>query len=161
MAKGVSIKDIDKGMRRIVRETGNVAANKPYVKTGFLEDSGGHRGSNLDVVEIASVHEFGTEDGRVPERSFMRTSFDENEKSFMEATQEQLNDIMFNGKTTEQALGLIGQVIESAVKKKITEGDSSWEALKPATIERKGSSKPLIDTGQMRQSVRYQVVNKS
>ncbi len=159
MAKGVSIKDTDLGMKELVR-TFRGLANEPYVKVGFLEDEGGHRGSNLSVVAIASVHEFGTTDGRVPERSFVRTAYDENLSDFESFAKEQKDDIVFRGKKTDVALGLIGQKIQAAIQRKITEGDSSWDPLAPSTIAAKGSDKPLIDTGQMRASVRYQVVNK-
>lgn len=49
--------------------------------------------------------------------------------------------------------------LEAAVKENITAGGIPFIPLKPATIKRKGSSKPLIDTGAMRRGVRAEDVN--
>jgi hypothetical protein len=53
----------------------------------------------------------------------------------------------------EQGLNLAGLVLVGAIQDKIVAGP--FEPLRPATIRRKGSSRPLIDTGQMRQAVSY------
>jgi len=46
-----------------------------------------------------------------------------------------------------------GMRIRDATVRKITEGDPSWPANSPLTVARKGSSKPLIDHGDLRTSV--------
>ena len=60
-------------------------------------------------------------------------------------------------KEKEQILRKAGAFLEGAIKQKITEGDPSWPPLKPETIKRKGSSKPLIDTGKLRASITHKV----
>lgn len=50
---------------------------------------------------------------------------------------------------------LIGIWAQGEVKKKI--GTITTPALKPSTIQAKGSSKPLIDTGQMRNSISFEI----
>lgn len=44
--------------------------------------------------------------------------------------------------------------MRNALIKKVTEGDRSWPALSPLTIAHKGSSKPLLDHGDYRMSMR-------
>lgn len=51
----------------------------------------------------------------------------------------------------EQALKRIGLVGEKSIQEAITDG--TYEPNAPSTVRRKKSSKPLIDTGKMRQSV--------
>jgi len=60
-------------------------------------------------------------------------------------------------KEKEQILRKAGAFLEGAIKQKITEGDPSWPPLKPETIKRKGSSKPLINTGKLRASITHKV----
>ena len=60
-------------------------------------------------------------------------------------------------KEKEQILRKAGAFLEGAIKQKITQGDPSWPPLKPETIKRKGSSKPLIDTGKLRASITHKV----
>jgi hypothetical protein len=50
---------------------------------------------------------------------------------------------------------IMGLAAENAVKRKILTG--KFAPLKPATIKRKGHSKPLIDTGQLYDSITSQV----
>ena len=57
--------------------------------------------------------------------------------------------------TAEAALGALGEEAKNISKVAITEGITP--ALKSATIKRKKSSKPLIDTGQLLNSITYEV----
>ena len=61
-------------------------------------------------------------------------------------------------RTAEDAMKLIGEFAQSGIKKNISDG--GFESNKPSTVKRKGSSKPLIDNGTMRNAIRYEVVNK-
>jgi hypothetical protein len=102
---------------------------------------------------IAAVHEFGSE--HVPERSFMRTSLEANRNKRKALNEQNLKKVLNGGITIDAALGQLGLMASSDIKEQIKNG--SFAPLKEATIKRKGSSKPLIDTGQMRQSVTYEL----
>ncbi|AIY89894.1 phage virion morphogenesis protein [Geoglobus acetivorans] len=60
-------------------------------------------------------------------------------------------------KEKEGILIAAGSFLEGKVKEKITQGDPDWPPLKPETIRRKKSSKPLIDTGRLRDSITHKV----
>lgn len=60
-------------------------------------------------------------------------------------------------KEKEEILKKAGAFLEGAIKETITKGRSEWPPLKPETIKRKGSSKPLIDTGKLRASITHKV----
>jgi phage gpG-like protein len=49
--------------------------------------------------------------------------------------------------------------LRDTMKKTINAGQPEWLDLKPATIKRKGSSKPLIDTGDMRNSINQEMID--
>ena len=52
-----------------------------------------------------------------------------------------------------------GSVGADLVKEAITDGE--WQPNAPETVRRKGSDKPLIDTGAMRQAATWQVRDRS
>ena len=102
---------------------------------------------------IAAVHEFGSE--HVPERSFMRTSLEVNRNKRKALNEQNLKKVLNGGMSVDAALGHLGLMASSDIKEQIKNG--SYAPLKEVTTKRKGSSKPLIDTGQMRQSVTYEL----
>ena len=55
--------------------------------------------------------------------------------------------------TMQTLLEQMGNLAEGHVKQEITDLDTPPNA--QSTIDRKGSSSPLIDTGALRQSIRY------
>ena len=124
------------------------------VRVGFqhgeaAEDDG------TDVCDVAAWNEFGTE--HTPSRPFLSKSVDENEGKINDFLQSKKQDIV-NGASAEQILKEIGIFQKDLIQEKIIEGSFAPNA--PATIKKKGSSRPLIDTGRMRQSVNYVIQDK-
>ena len=144
-----------------------------HLEIGIFSDSGG------DILMIANVNEFGvsiavTEKMRnylhyigihlkketttinIPERSFIRGTVDT-----------KMNDIQSKGeKLLERVINLelpvstffntLGNYIVGLVQEYMT--DLRSPPNHPATVARKKSSNPLIDTGRLRQSITYKVV---
>lgn len=131
------------------------------VRVGVLDTSGSHEGSEgLTVADVASFMEFGTTDSEglqvVPERSFIRSTIDESRPELREVARKLQAQILTEKQMTPaKALGLLGQKLQSLIINKINSGIDP--ELDEKTIARKGSSTPLIDTGQLKQSIRYKV----
>ena len=85
----------------------------------------------------------------------MATSFDENKALINKAIQGEYNKIVEGKSTTERSFGRIGQLMTKLIVQNIRAIVSPPNS--PRTIEIKKSSKPLIDFGQMVQSVRYKM----
>ena len=142
MTSGVTDRDL--GWKRIKRETAALA--KKSVNVGFPEGSG-------EVLDRAFFNEYGTT--RIPARPFVSTAFDEN-RDDLHAMKSRLWDGLMMGRIgADQAAALLGEHHQGQVQEKITSIRTPPNAA--STVEQKGSSNPLIDTGQMRQSVRYEV----
>lgn len=109
----------------------------------------------VDLVDIAMFNELGTE--HIPSRPFLRDSVDDNSDKINTFLQSMKKELLTGG-SVEDVLKKIGVFQKGLVQEKITEG--SFEPNKDSTIRKKGSSKPLIDTGRMRQSVNYVVKKK-
>lgn len=149
MAKHVQ--DIDRGLKRFIREL-EVAKNTEVV-IGLQE---GDTNGELSIAQYGAYNEYGTQD--IPERSFMRSTFDEQSGKLSRLMNSMFNRVKAGQMSTCQALGLIGLRHQDDIQKKIS--SDIKPANSPATIERKKSSRTLIDTGAMRAAVRY-IVRRS
>lgn len=112
------------------------------------------------MAEIATINEFGSPEHHIPERSFLRATLDENEDRFQKRLGTALGEIITEPHAAERALGMLGEVAVGSVQARMAQGIAP--ALSPVTIAeraRKGrpSTKPLIDTGRLRQSIEYEV----
>lgn len=91
----------------------------------------------------------------IPERSFIRSTIDENAQKYRELAKK-LALLIVDGKlTAERALELFGERVVADIKLHIQRGIDP--PLAAETVRRKGSSKPLIDTAQMINAITYQV----
>ena len=96
----VKTKDIDHGYKRILRELKKLE-KKPHVKVGFpieRKKTGEPKEGNefVTVLDVAIWHEFGTVG--LPERSFVRSSFDKNVSKYNQMTRKQ-NLTIFQNRT--------------------------------------------------------------
>lgn len=156
------VEDKDLGLNRIIR-TLNKDLDGVVVKVGVqAKDKAVRRGKggsirNTDqpLAVIAAIHEFGLDN--MPQRSFLRSAYDENLPMIDKMIQRVANGAVF-GLGTNAALNQLGNVVQGMVQRKIVDG--SFVPNSPATIKRKKSSKPLIDTGHLRQSIRYVIERK-
>lgn len=124
------------------------------VRIGFQHGEASEE-DGTDICDIAMWNELGT--AHAPSRPFLRKSVDENTaeiNSFLQSKKEGL----LRGEPAEQILKEIGIFQKDLIQEKITEGSYTPNAA--STIRRKGSDKPLINTGRMRQSVNYVIRRK-
>lgn len=141
--------------RHIERMAKDMKRNSPHVKVGVLADAGEHS-DGLRVVDIATMQEFGTE--TIPERSYIRSTARENRKKYMAIVQKIFRKGLTGELKIEKGLAVLGERIQADIVNKIVSGISP--ALKASTIRMKGSTTPLIDTGQLKASIRYRVMTR-
>lgn len=111
--------------------------------------------NGVDMTDIAMWNELGT--SRAPARPFLRKSVDENTSEIKNMCAAQLKKLV-NGGTAEQSLRALGVYQKGLIQEKIKNG--SFQENAESTIRQKGSDKPLIDTGRLRQSADFIVRNK-
>lgn len=110
----------------------------------------------VDMCDIAAWNELGTSRG-IPSRPFIRNTVDLHADDINKRLDSCVKMIM-KGKTAEEALKKMGLYLKQQVQKEITDG--SFAPNSPATIKKKGSDHPLIDTGQLRNSVNFKIQPK-
>lgn len=101
----------------------------------------------------ALYNELGT--STIPARPFISSSSDERRNDWWDKFEQGLNKALYGTASPDAPFELSGLLAQRDIQNKIR--DIKTPALSPVTVERKGSSNPLIDTGQMRQSIRYEV----
>lgn len=117
-----------------------------------------------EYVMVASVHEFGATIQRgkgsitIPERSFLRTVFDEKNEEWASFFKSQLKHVLALQMDVQTLFNRLGARMMGDIQEKITDLDAPPNA--PSTIAKKGSSNPLIDTGGLRMRITYRVVRK-
>ncbi|MDC9606857.1 hypothetical protein [Xenorhabdus griffiniae] len=110
--------------------------------------------TGISNAEIAAAQEFGVP-GYIPERSFLRSTVDENKEKAAKLLANSIRETLLTDGDKTAPFALVGEKMAGEVKRKIQAGIEP--ALNPKTVKRKGSSKPLIDTGQLVQSITYEV----
>jgi hypothetical protein len=115
-------------------------------------DTGG-AGRPVTVADVATWNEFGT--GTIPQRSFIRAWFDESQDFVRETLRSQMALVAAGKLDAAKAAERVALVCEGAMKKRIARGIPPPNA--PETVRRKGSSKPLINRGQLRNAIRGKV----
>ena len=148
--------DVDLGFERIQREMER--ANNAQVSVGIFAGATSFDGQSIAV--YATANEFGYpegsgREGRPPERSFMRSTVDRNRRLYNQQIERGLARIHDGQATTVQVLNELGLKVQGDFKQAITDLREPPNA--PSTIEAKGSSNPLIDTGAMRNAVTFEV----
>lgn len=124
------------------------------VRVGFQHGKATEE-DGTDICDVAAWNELGTVN--MPSRPFLRKSVDENEGKINSFLQSKKDDLV-SGVSAEQVLKEIGLFQKDLIQEKITNGSFAPNA--ESTVKKKGSSKPLIDTGRMRQSVNYEIKKK-
>jgi hypothetical protein len=150
--------DRDKGWKKLREQFAAIAASKPVVAvgvTGKRGDAAHVNAHGLTVVDIAVVHEFGA--GNVPERSFIRSTFDAGKSEYTRLLKGVGAKLAANPAYLPTALKRMGLKVEGDIKSRIAAGISP--ALHPLTLARKTrksgavATTPLIDSGQLRASI--------
>lgn len=163
--------DDDNNVPNILKEINKLKNKK--IQIGIFGDD------DSTMLMIARVHEFGvdievtpkmraylhhigihlkedTEEINIPERSFVRATFDEKAKEIQRMGQKGIEAVLLGKEKADVFLERYGLYLRDLVRKKLR--DLKEPPNHPATAKRKGSSNPLVDDGHLKRSITYRVV---
>jgi hypothetical protein len=149
----VPFKLTDKGKGELAKR------GKSYAQSGRIGIQGSKasaphgQGKGQTIGEIAAEHELGL---GVPQRSFLRVFCDQNDKEIRTWLKAAALKIELGASTPDREVGLICARIQAGVQEFIANGQVEPPNA-PATIARKKSSTPLIDTGQLRSAITWEL----
>ena len=159
----------DLGKAKIEREL--KAAKKLVALVGIPSDSKQHDDSNIGLAAIGYILEKGSEVNHLKPRPWMQQTRLRNEKRMIGLSKKLLKAISNGSTTAIDAIKKLGGAYELAMKEIFTKGsfernaqitiDGGWMrnhvSGKPFKVDGKKSTRPLIDTSLLRQSIKSKV----
>lgn len=92
---------------------------------------------------------------RIPERPFMRNGYDSKKEEAVSDCEQAIGDVLSGDMDVNTFLEMVGLQLASGIKDYAR--DLSSPANSGFTVERKGTSNPLVDTGNMIESINFRV----
>lgn len=134
-------------------------AKGTYARVGILGSSAVRAGDGqVSNYDLTLIHIFGTLDGRIQPRDFLRFPIEHKGKDLLNFMEKRADILMKDGDAVRffKAVGAFGQgIVQQAFD---TGGFGQWAPNAPSTIAAKGGKdSPLIDTAALRKAVSYDV----
>ena len=92
---------------------------------------------------------------QIPERAFLRNGFDNCKDEVMEKAEKLLGDVLGGTMSADQMFEFVGLMLKGGIQDYAVELDSPPNH--PYTVRHKGSSNPLVDSGNMIGAISYKV----
>jgi hypothetical protein len=152
------IEDRDRGYKAFLRRFRQMSTG-PGVRVGVQGSEGREdRGVGETNVGLMLVHEFGSRDGKIPQRSVLRSTADRELAVFQKLLENAAKRSAINGDIGRE-LGKVGEFAVSKMRETI-DRSIGIKPIKPATIKAKagiGSTTPLIDFGILKNSITWRL----
>lgn len=147
----MTVRIIDKGYKEYIKKMKALGRKPVGVEVGVIGESGSYQ-DGVSVIQVALWAEYGI--GQ-PQRSWLRGWVKKHDKDIKSAMKQTAFELGF-GVSPRVALGQLGVAMAASMKMNIRSGIPP--ANSPVTIARKGSSTPLINTGQFIGSIAHKNV---
>lgn len=158
-----------KGLKSVIK----FLSEEYSIKVGLLASKGGsslivdRNGKvveDMDYAGLGAIHEFGK--GNNPPRSFLELPLTTQTDKFLKYIREVSEDYGFEYfiKKTGDLMS-VAMVVGEKAKELIleafkTQGFGQWADNAPSTIALKGRNEPLVDTGELKEHIQYEVKKK-
>lgn len=144
------VRVIDRGATQAVRRLGS-AHGPPTLAVGIQgKKAQEKKPGGLTIAELGAIHEFGL---GVPERSWLRAWYDENQAEIADDLRKAGRGILLGRFTRERILEILGLKYVGQIQARIARNIPP--PLAASTTKKKGSSVALIDTGQLRSAITH------
>jgi hypothetical protein len=130
------------------------------VYVGIPADHSLRTGEDVTNAQLLYIHTHGSPLQNIPARPVIEPAIaaeDNASRISAELKQAAQSALEADPRAMHQHLEKAGQLGENAAKRWFTDPRNHWAPNAPATIEEKGSDKPLIDTGELRRSITHVV----
>lgn len=138
------------GLRDLAKAIDSISQKNVYI--GVIGNNAGREGE-INNAQLMAIHEFGTE--HIPERAPIRKTMAKNGDNYGVMFEKAIMGVLEGKSDADLILNRIGAQVAGDVVGEIQSGVGP--ELAPSTIKRKGSDRPLIDTGALVQSISYEV----
>jgi hypothetical protein len=166
--KDLGFKKINEVFSRFKSATASVgvlSGGQPYVKISKKEKKRlkdlGIEPDQTTLGEVAAAHELGTD--TIPKRPFLSQAFEKHQRSLKKLSIELMRKIIDGTIDPESAVKKMGETHQGQVQENFIKGN--FQPLSPLTLQLRkeqgiSGTRPLIETGRLRQSITYKVKMK-
>jgi len=131
------------------------------VLIGIPQAESSREGGAITNAELAYIHSKGSPKQGIPARPFLEPSIMANKDRIAEQQAKIIKDALAgNANVMHADMEKLGIRAQNFAKGWFVNPLNEWAPNTPETIARKGSDKPLIDTGQLRNAITYVVREK-
>ena len=131
---------------------------KPKVYIGVPASKNGMHEGGINMATLLALHVLGAPSRGIPQRDPLRPPLIANAQRYSDLLALGLKNALSDGTDPKLVYEKIGIVATNDVYDYFVTGN--FKPLNQKTIDRKGSSKPLIDTEELRGSITYEVRQK-
>ncbi len=145
------------GLDDLVGEMGNDYVTRVGVLAGK-----NNRDGDIGNADLALIHIMGSLSNNIPPRDFLKMPLELKKKELLKVLSSgSAKEALENGEY-RKVFEILGLKAEEIVQDAFSSGGfGQWPALNPSTVRAKGSSRPLIDTAELRRAQSSDVVKKS
>ena len=117
---------------------------KKFVDVGILKDANYPDEKGTSVLLVGATHEFGSIDGNIPERSFIRMPLETGQKEIEKKLAPKMQGFL-DKQDVDGFLKILGIECEARIQDAFdTGGFGTWQALDPKTVRAKGGSTAIL-----------------
>ena len=144
----VSLEINDLGLDAIFRR---LAADARPSAAGVFSGFRASEAKGVTNAQLAAWHEFGVPKNRIPSRPVIRGTVERNKRKLDRFLNRQAARVVEGSLTKDQMMLGAAEMLAGEMKKTITRS-IGLKSNRPSTVRQKGSSRPLVDTGQLKNS---------
>ena len=151
----------DVKIKQDIKELDKLIANFKDIKIVNVGIIGGEQQDGIPMASIGMVQEFGSVVNNISKRSFIKEPLLAHLSEKIKRQKEKLKQYLFIDKRLDEAYNLMGNTAKSIIISSFkNKNDGQWAPNAPSTIKKKGVDNPLIDTGRLRRSITYELIDK-
>lgn len=144
------------GMHGLMHRLSQLKKRRIYV--GIPQNESSRKGEPINNAELLFIHTNGSPIKGIPARPVLEPAINEHKERISASFKEIYAATAVNNQSErERAIHRTGLIAQNACREWFTNPKNNWSPNNPATIRRKGSDRPLIDTGELRKSITYVV----
>jgi len=149
-----TVKKFGPGIAAIMKDLARVKKSEVFI--GIPADKTQRKSDDINNASLLFIHTHGSPINNIPERPVLEPAVAAN-KAVIAQPLGSAAQAVFAGDANKAARNLdrAGVVASNAAKRWFTDPRNGWEPNAPSTVAQKGSSRPLIDTGELRRSITW------
>ena len=156
----VEFEDRDRGFKKLRNLVKNL--NGAVITVGIHQGVGSYPKSDrrkkpLPVAVVGFINEFGLPKKKIPERSFMRSTFDEQNKKWVKAIERNIMSSIRANITADRILIRAGKFAKKTIRSKIEFIAKPVNAPRTVSFKPKIGNTPLIETRKMKRAINFRI----